>query len=263
MGIPLIRGRPFQENDSTFVVIVTRAFARDIVGADDPVGRRVKLGGSTADEPWFTIIGVAGDVRDGAYRDAPQPQVFRSSNQAPATTMNLVVRSSTPTEPLVAAMRRIAGELAESAPVYDVRTMSGVVSRAQTAERFLTTLVGMFATLGLVLAAVGMYGVLANAVTERTREIGIRMALGAQRVAVLREVVGRGLALTGIGLVAGAVLAAGATRALSGVLYNIRPGDPRSFLAAMAVLIAVAAIAAWVPAHRASRVDPTVALRAE
>jgi putative ABC transport system permease protein len=268
MGIPIVRGRTFDAGDAAdsaaaLVAVITRAFARDILHDDEPVGRRIRLGGSAEDEPWFTVIGVVGNVRDGAYRDAPQPQVFRHTLQAPSTTINFVVRSASAPEPLVAAMRRIAGQLARSAPVYDVRTMSAVVSRAQTSERFLTTLVGMFAALGLILAAVGMYGVLANAVSERTREIGIRMALGAQRVAVLREVVGRGLALTGIGLLAGAALAVGAMRALSGVLYDVRASDPRSFLAAMAVLTAAAAVAAWVPARRASRVDPTVALRAE
>jgi len=268
MGIPTVRGRTFDARDAAdsgaaLVAVVTRAFAREILGDADAVGRRIRLGASAEDEPWFTIIGVVGDVRDGAYRDAPQPQVFRHTLQAPSTTMNFVVRSASPPEPLAAAMRRIAGELAGSAPVYAVRTMGAVVSRAQTSERFLTTLVGMFAALGLVLAAVGLYGVLANAVSERTQEIGIRMALGAQRATVLREVVGRGLILTAIGLLAGAVLAAGATRALSNVLYDVRPGDPRSFVAAMAVLTAAAAVAAWMPARRASRVDPTVALRAE
>ena len=268
MGIPVIRGRTFLSNDSAdsasaLVIVVTRAFARDLLGTEDVVGRRVRLGGSADDQPWFTIIGVVGDVRDGTYRDAPQPQVFRHSLQVAPTTTTFVVRTSTQPEPLVAAVRRVAAEVAGSAPVHDVRTMSGVVARAQTSERFLTTLVGGFAMLGLVLAAIGMYGVLANSVAERTREIGIRMALGALRGVVMREVVGRGLALTGIGLLAGALLALGLSRALTGVLYEVRASDPRFFLVAMAVLTAAAALAAWLPARRASRVDPMLALRAE
>jgi putative ABC transport system permease protein len=158
-------------------------------------------------------------------------------------------------------MRRIVGELARGAPVYDVRTMDAVVSRAQARERFLTTMVGVFAALGLVLAVVGLYGVMANTVAERTREIGVRIALGAQRGAVLRTVIGRGLLLTGIGLLIGSALALAATRVLSNLLYEIRPGDPRIYVVAVAVLAASATVAAFLPARHASRVDPTIALR--
>jgi ABC-type antimicrobial peptide transport system permease subunit len=177
--------------------------------------------------------------------------------------MTMVVRSASPPESIVEAMQRTAGELTTSAPVHDVRTLAAVVSRAQTSERFLTTLIGVFAALGLVLASLGIYGVLANAVTERTQEIGIRMALGARGSVVLGEVIGHGLALTGVGLLAGAALSLAVSKALSGVLYEVRPGDPRYVLAAMTVLAGAAAAAAWLPARRASRVDPMVALRVD
>jgi predicted permease len=268
MGIPIVRGRGFSSSDdadsaAVLAALVTRAFARDILHDENPVGRRIKLGSSDEHEPWFTVVGVVGDLRDGAYRDAPQPQVFRHALQVPSTTMTMVVRSGSPPESIVEAMQRTAGELTTSAPVHDVRTLAAVVSSAQTSERFLTTLIGVFAALGLILAAMGIYGVLANAVTERTREIGIRMALGARGAVVVGEVVGRGLALAGLGLLAGAVLSLGASRALSGVLYEVRASDPRFVLAAMAVLAAAAAVAAWLPARRASRVDPMVALRVD
>ncbi|HUF30070.1 MAG TPA: ABC transporter permease [Gemmatimonadaceae bacterium] len=268
MSIPIVRGRSFDSSDdaesaATLAAVVTRAFARDILHDENPIGHRFKLGGSADDEPWFTVIGVAGDLRDGAYRDAPQPQVFRHALQAPSTTMTMVVRSASPPELIVAAMRRTAGELTKSAPVYDVRTLEAVVSRAQTSERFLTTLIGIFAALGLILAAMGIYGVLANAVTERTQEIGIRMALGARGAVVLREVVGRGMVLTVAGLLAGVVLSLGTGKALSGALYEVQAGEPRVLLGAIILLATAAAVAAWLPARRASRVDPLVALRAD
>ena len=268
MGIPIVRGRGFAPSDNAdsaavLAAVVTRTFARDILHDENPVGRRIKLGTSDEDDPWFTVVGVAGDVRDGAYRDAPQPQVFRHALQVPSTTMTMVVRSASPPQSIVEAMQRTAGELTTSAPVHDVRTLAAVVSRAQTSERFLTTLIGVFAALGLVLAALGIYGVLANAVTERTQEIGIRMALGARGSVVLREIVGHGMLLTGLGLLAGAALSLAASKALSGMLYEVQPGDPRYVLAGMTVLAVAAAAAAWLPARRASRVDPMVALRVD
>jgi putative ABC transport system permease protein len=268
MGIPVLRGRGFTESDgpdsgSVLAAVVTRAFAREILGEGDPVGRRVRLGGSGDALPWFTIVGVVGDLRDGAYRDAPQPQVFRHAMQAPGTTMQLVVRGSPPPDELVAALRRAAGELASTAPVYDVRSLETVVARSRTSERFLTMLVLLFAGLGVVLAGLGIYGVMASAVTDRTPEIGIRIALGATPSAVLREVLGRALFLTSAGLVVGALAAAVLTRALSSVLYDVTPGDPRAYLLALLVLGVAAALAASLPARRASAVDPLLALRAE
>jgi putative ABC transport system permease protein len=268
MGIPVVRGRNFSSADNAdsgavLAAVVTQAFVRQVLRDADPLGRRLQLGGASDDGNWFTIIGVVGDLRDGTYREAPQPQVFRHALQASATTMHYVVRSSAAPEALVPAVRSMAGQLAEAAPVYDVRTLEGVVSRAQTSERFLTTLVLAFAVLGLVLAGVGIYGVLASAVTDRTAEIGIRLALGAQPGMVLWGVVARGLLLTGIGLAAGSMLALGLTRALSALLYGVTASDPRAYIAAMVVLVVATTLAAAVPALRASRVDPLAALRSE
>jgi ABC-type antimicrobial peptide transport system permease subunit len=167
------------------------------------------------------------------------------------------------TETLVSAVRSFAGEMAGAAPVHDVRTMNGVVARAQTSERFLTTLVLAFAALGLVLAGIGIYGVLASAVTERTPEIGIRLALGAQPRTVIGAVIGRGMLLAAIGLVAGSALAIALTRALANVLYGVAATDPRAYLVAVLVLGLATALATAIPAIRASRVDPLRALRSD
>jgi putative ABC transport system permease protein len=268
MGIPLVRGRAFTTADgadsgAVLAAIVTRTFAREILGGGDPIGMRIRLGGISDGSPWYTIIGVVGDLRDGTYRDAPQPQVFRHLLQTPGTTMQLVVRSAAKPDELAGAVRRIAGELASSAPVYDVRTLETVVARSQNAERFLTTVVLVFAGLGLVLASLGIYGVLAHAVTERIPEIGIRLALGARPANVLGEVLGRGLLLAGVGLVVGAVLAAALTHVLSNLLYGVDTAEPRAYLVAVVILGMAVGLAAALPARRACRVDPLQALRAE
>jgi predicted permease len=268
MGIPLVRGRGFTAADNAdsgavLAAVVTRAFAREILQDDDPVGRRVRLGGSSDDNAWYTIIGVTADLRDGAYRDAPRPQVFRHALQSPATTMQLVVRTSAPPDEIARAVRGIVGELAESAPVYDVRALDAVVARSQTAERFLTTLVLLFAGLGLGLASLGIYGVMTNTVAERTPEIGVRLALGAGPSTVLRDIMVRSLVLTGAGLAIGAVLAMLASRALTGLLYGVGTADARAYAIALIVVVGAASVAAVLPALRASRVDPMRALRAD
>jgi putative ABC transport system permease protein len=268
MGIPVLRGRSFSVADdadsgAVLAAVVTQAFARELLQDGEPLGRRIQLGGVGDDQPWFTIIGVVGDLRDGMYREAPQPQVFRHALQAPATVLHFVIRSSVETETLVSAVRSFAGEMAGAAPVHDVRTMNGVVARAQTSERFLTTLVLAFAALGLVLAGIGIYGVLASAVTERTPEIGIRLALGAQPRTVIGAVIGRGMLLAAIGLVAGSALAIALTRALANVLYGVAATDPRAYLVAVLVLGLATALATAIPAIRASRVDPLRALRSD
>ena len=268
MGIPVLRGRVFTEADgvdsgAVLAAVVTQSFAREMLGGGEPIGRRIRLGGSSDELHWYTIVGVVGDLRDGTYRDDPRPQVFRHALQAPGTVMQLVVRGSARPEEIVSAVRRSAGELASSAPVHDVRTLETVVARSQRSERFLTTLVLLFAALGLVLASLGIYGVMATVVTERTPEIGIRLALGAAPRTVLREVMTRGLMLAAVGLVTGALLAAAFTRVLSSLLFGVGAGDPRSYVAALLVLGAAASLAAVLPAMRASRVDPLRALRAD
>jgi predicted permease len=265
MGIPVLAGRGFATSErtdsgATPVAVVNRAAAKMLFGDMTAVGRRVSLGGS-GKGPFFEIVGVVGDIHDASLREAPRPQIYTSAHQTMAGTLSFVVRSSGAAAPLLAGLRDAVKQLDPRLPVYDVQTIDDVMSGASVSDRFTTLLLSGFSLLALLLAALGTYGVIAQGVTERTREIGVRIALGAQSSGVLAMVVREGLVLLVIALpfALGGLWAA--SRALRGLLFGVAPTDPITLAIAVATLVVATLAACLVPARRASRVDPMEAMR--
>jgi predicted permease len=264
MGATLVRGREFTTADDrgrSRVAVISERMARRFWPNEDPVGGRLRLNDTTYAE----IVGVVADVKHRALLEAAtaDPDVYYPILQVPTTTFSLVVRAAGDPAALVAAVRREVTAADRNVPVYDVATMRERVRRETAPARFHTSLLGAFAGLALLLAAVGVYGVMAYAVAQRTREVGIRMALGANAGDVVRLIVGAGARLAAVGLAVGVVAAVMTVRVMAGLLYGVEPTDPATLGAAAAVLAGAALLACWLPARRAGRVEPTVALRAE
>ncbi len=273
MGIRVITGRGFDEADRVAhprAMVINQTLARRDFADENPVGRLVYTGPDP--EPW-EIIGVVGDVRQFGLDRAPTAQFFADLSQWPARmTPNIylfpigpyfVVRTRNDRSGIVANALALARQLDAEAAVYNVATMEEIASNSMTLPRMYASLLGMFAAVAVGLAAIGIYGMMAYAVTQRTREIGIRMALGAQRQAVLSLVLRQSLVLTGAGLTLGVAGAAAMTRYLEGLLFGLTPLDPPTFAAVALAFTSIAMLASYVPARRATRVDPLVALRHE
>jgi predicted permease len=280
MGIPILKGRAFDDTDrrGAPVAVVNEAFARRFWKDLDPIGRRVRprFGDQT---PWVTVIGVARDVKQGGVGEATGTELYFLLEQLPSIfptfsgprlgdwsnsgSMNIVLRSALPMAMLQPAVAAAVHEADPSLPIIRLRPMDEVVSGSLGRPHMLMHLFGGFATLALLLAAIGTYGVLSYLVTERRREIAIRMALGAKRGAVLRSILGYGMRLTGVGLVVGLAGALLLTRLMETLLFEVRPSDPPTLVTVAAVISIVAVVACLVPAHRATRVDPMTALREE
>ena len=272
MGIPLLEGRDFSLADVTGApaVLVNEALVRTFYKGQSPIGRRMKPGvGPFAQVPWFTIVGVVKDVKQGGLESKTGTEIYllvdqiaRVATFAPRN-MNIVVRSELPFDAVAPQIRRVVQSMDSSLPIVRLRTMDDVFGASVSRPRLLTQLLGTFAGLALLLAAVGTYGILAYTVTERRKEIGIHMALGATRGNVLNRILGQGLRLTGVGLVVGLAAAVGLTRLLQAQLFNIEPTDPSTMVAVSIFIAIVALIACYIPAARATRVDPMVVLRDE
>ena len=262
LGIPLLRGRAFTAADTAAapgVAIVSRKMARRIWGEADPVGRRLRGAGRD-----LVVVGVAEDVKhEGAAVESARLVMYRPFLQQPLPFGFLAVRAAGDPADLTAAVRDQILSLDASVPISDVATLRERLRGSVADRRFQLTLLGLFALLALGLAGVGLYGVLAYMVGERTQEIGIRMALGAERGRVLRLVVRQGLRLAAAGLAAGLVLSLPAGRLLRSSLYGVTPADPVTYVLIPAALLGVALLSSWLPARRATRVDPAVALRKE
>jgi putative ABC transport system permease protein len=265
LQIPVLQGRDLAARDrwnAPPVVVVNRTLARRFWPSESAVGKRLTLG-DPEEDAWMTVVGVVGDVKQQSLDSELQPQIYAPHAQVGAEEMALLVR--TPVDPLSLApgIRAAVSAIDPAVPVSEIRSMTQVRGASVSTERFRTLVLAMFALLALTLAAIGVYGVISYGVVQRSREIGIRMALGARRPEILRLVVGDGMLTVGIGIGIGVIAAAGLSRFLESLLYAVRPGDPATFVA-IAVLIAAVAIAACIlPARRAMRVDPARTLRSE
>ncbi|HEV2911858.1 MAG TPA: ABC transporter permease [Pyrinomonadaceae bacterium] len=267
LGIPLLRGRTFADTDTaeaTPVAIISDTMARQYFAGQDPIGKRFRQGGPKENNPFMEIVGVVGDVKYEGLETKMQPAFYEPLLQAPWGQMYMVVQSST-SDPLslAPAIRREVAALNPDVPVAGINTMDQLLSRSVAQPRFRTLLVAIFSAMALLLAAIGIYGVMSYSVTQRTHEIGLRMALGAQRSDVLRMVVGQGMILTLVGIATGLVAAFLVTRFMESLLYGVTATDPVTFAAVSLVLSAVALLATFIPARRATRVDPMIALRNE
>ena len=266
MGIRLVRGRPFEDQDdgnAAPVVIVTDAIARRSWPGQDPVGKRLHLGGPQAKNPWMTVVGVVEDLRTRRVEEDPRPTIYRPLKQRSGLSLALALKTQSDPKLLRSAVPAEVRAADPDLPTFAVRTMEEMVAVATASRRFSMQLLTAFAVLALVLAAVGIYGVMAFVVGQRTREIGIRIALGAHPGSVVRLVLRQALVLAVCGVAAGAAAALIVTRLMSSLLFQVRASDPATYVLIAVLLAATATIAAWRPARRAAAVDPITALRAE
>jgi len=264
MRIPLARGRLFSEQDSSSspnVAIISDTLARRYFPNENPIGRQMRFGFPPNDNVSRQIVGVVGDVRDVALSKEPGPMMYVPFAQAPLYGGEVVVRSSLGTSSVAASIREVVHSIDKNLPVTDIEPFRDVLGQSTARERFRTFLLGSFSTIALVLAAVGIFGVISYSVAQRTHEIGIRMALGAQRRDVQRLVLGQGAKLALLGSGIGVVLAFLLTRLIASLLFGVSTTDPLTFGASVIVLLGVAITASYVPTRRAMRVDPIVALR--
>ncbi len=264
MRINLLRGRGFTEQDGAqapLVALISRTTAERFWPNEDPLGKRVRLGGIK--DPLRTIVGVVPDVLHNGLEDGPDIQAYVPHAQWTDSFMQLAVRTTADPASVIAAVRHEVKAVDQDIPIYQVATMEQLVARTTAQRRFTLLLAGVFAALALVLAGLGIYSVIACAVAQRTREIGIRMALGAQRGDVLRLVIRQGLRLAVIGASLGLLAAWGVTRLMKNLLFSVSATDPLTFGALAGLLILVALLACWLPARRATQVDPMIALRCE
>ncbi|HSL53772.1 MAG TPA: ABC transporter permease [Pyrinomonadaceae bacterium] len=268
MGIPVLQGRAYTDRDdqnAPLVMIVNQQLVQEQFPGENPVGKRITFGGTNADgQPrWFEIVGVVANVRSVELREEPIPELYFSARQDLWPAMSLVVRSSVEPSSLSASVRQAVNEVDRSVPVADVKPMDHIVSESITQPRFNLFLLGLFGSVAMILSAAGIYGVTAYTVTQRTRELGIRIALGAQMGDVLKMILGQGMAVIGVGLVVGLAAAFALMRLLRSLLFGVGENDPLTFVAITVVLVLVALIACYIPARRATKVDPLVALRYE
>jgi predicted permease len=266
LRIPLRGGRVFSEDDranTAPVAMVNDAFVRRFFPGESPVGRRITLGISRAPKSEREIVGVVADVRRHALHQEARPAVYVPHAQAPTGAAGFVIRTRGDPDLITDAVKGVFAGLNASMPVSKVTTMNTLVGESLRERRFLLTLLAGFAVAGLGLAATGIFGVMSYVTSERTREIGVRMAFGADRTRVLGMVLGDGTRIAGAGIVAGLAGALLATRVLTGMLYGVRALDPVTFLGGALVLLAVGLAATWFPARRAAGLDPVEALRAE
>jgi putative ABC transport system permease protein len=272
MGIPIVAGRGFQQTDAASagrVVVVNETFVKTFMSGQNPIGQRLRRIG-WYDSAWWTVIGVARDVKQGGVDRETGTELYFLAEQAERTgplampaTMNVVLRAKLPTAALAQTLERVVKEADPGIPIVRLREMDEVFAESISRPRLLSQLVGTFAALALLLAAIGIYGVLSYMVAARRREIGIRIALGADRLAVLAQVMKQGFLITFAGIVIGLGGALVLTRLMAALLFGVQPTDAATLVTAIATILFVSIAACWLPAWRASRVDPIVMLRYE
>lgn len=265
MEIPVPQGRVFIDQDTAMsppVLIVNSTLAKQLWPGENPIGKRLTVF-SPAGEVSRTVVGVAGNIKYQSLEEAAGPQMYVPYSQDPANALYLVIRTASKPEVIARGVRfRVLG-LDRNLPVEDMMTMQQRLARRGVLPRFYTSVLGSFAAMALILAAVGVYGVMSHVAAQRTHEVGIRFALGASREDILKLVVGQGLRPTLIGVVIGVGGALILMRSLSSLLYGVKPTDPLTFVVVSVILTAVALLASYIPARRAMKVDPMVALRYE
>ena len=267
LGIPIVKGRDFTVEDmqtgATPVAVINERMAARYWPHEDPVGRRITLGLPRHDNPWITIVGVAKDVPHGAVDSQPEPDWYTSHVVSPQRRRYVFVRSSQPSSTLTAAIRNTVIGINPQQPLTSVKTMQDVISTTTAPRRFNALLLGVFAALALVLAALGIYSVISYSITLRTQEIGIRMALGAPTSKILLMVLRKGIVLTLIGVAIGLTGAFALTHWMSSLLFGVSASDPATYVIVFFVALGAALLACSIPASRATRVDPLIALRYE
>jgi putative ABC transport system permease protein len=265
MGMRLVAGRGLTDREPSPAVMINESFARAVFGKADPLGHRMITPSSApGQEPLATIVGMVADLRYAKLDAQPAPETYVPYRQAVwLRSMDIMVRTAGDASTMAGTIRKVIADLDRTQPVYDVQTVEQALASGIAPRSFNLLLLGIFAAAALVLAVVGIYGVMGYAVTQRTHEIGLRMALGARRSEVVRMVVRQGMATAAAGIAVGAAAAFGLTRALESLLYEIAPTDGLTFGVVSSVLAAAALLACCLPALRASRVDPVVALRYE
>ena len=271
LGIPLVAGRNFDEfdrGDAPIRILINQSMAESWFPNEDPIGKRLIMARGNPDPQPMEIIGVIGDVKnEGIKEDVRSTFLLPLANPSFASGwrrhMTLYVRTNADPAAMIPTVREAVAEVDPALPVTKIKTLDTVVSATVAGPRFVTILLGLFAGLALLLAAIGIYGVVAYSVSQRTHEIGVRMTLGANRTDILRMVISKGMALTGLGIVLGWGIAFVLTRLIAGALVGVNSTDPVTFGGVALLLAAIALAACAVPARRASRVDPMVALRYE
>jgi predicted permease len=264
-GIPLKRGRVFSDQDRADappVAIVNETMARAYWPGEDAVGKRFRFPGDRS-KAWITVVGVAGDMHRQGLEKQVVPQVFRPHAQGPDDMLDVIVRTSADAAALAPVVRDEIQDMDKSVAKFGVKTVEQQMEEQTAERRFQTSLIGLFSGIALLLSAIGIYGLMHYFVAQRTGEIGVRIALGAVYHDVLGLVLRQGLRLAFVGIVVGILGALGVTRLLESMLYGVTSTDLVTFAVAPVVLLGVAAVACWIPAHRAARIDPLGALRQE
>jgi predicted permease len=259
----LLRGRSFTEGDEDgkpLVAIIDESTARKYWPDRDPLGRRVRFGRDPT-KPWSTVVGVIRDIKSDGLDIDGVPHIYVSTYQDPSKQVSVVLRTSLPATLLEPQIRHEIQGIDPGLPVFNVSSMNDILDRSLASRRFSADLVGGFAGLAVLLASIGIYGLLDYMVGQRSREIGIRMALGARRDDILRMFLRKGVALAGVGIVAGLVFSASTASMMASLLYGVRPHDPAVFLIVPLLFFAVAVLASYLPARRATKVNPMIALR--
>jgi putative ABC transport system permease protein len=266
MGIRLQRGRVFAEQDNAaepLVVIVSQTLANEYFPNEDPIGRRINIAPAGTPAAWCEIVGVVADVMQGEPGEPVPPQFYFSWMQQSWSNVNVIVRTRGDPAALLSSLKPQVYAVDKDQPVASVRTLQDWMDDVLAKQRLTLRFLSAFALIALVIALIGIYGVMAYDVSQRTMEFGIRMALGADRGRVLRQVLRRGMGVVGIGVAAGLLLAAGCGRLLASILYHTSPYDLPTVGAIVGLLLAISFAACLIPARRATQVDPVVALRAE
>jgi putative ABC transport system permease protein len=269
MGIPLLRGRVFTERDikdSLPVAVINETMAKKIFPDEDPIGKRITFDTQSDKPDWYEIVGIVGDVKHYGLDQATTLQTYEPYTQQTLSNMTLIARTAGDPTSLSAAIRSEVLNLDKEQPISNISTLDQYVATSVAQQQFSTQLFGVFAAVAMVLACIGIYGVLSYSVTQRTHEIGIRLALGAQTSDVLRMVIKQGLLLTVLGIVCGVAAAITLAKILtdfSSLLFDVKVTDPMTFAVIAVVLLCVALVACYLPARRATKVDPMVALRGE